>query len=124
MTRQGSWKAFAALLTERSTALAPGSGAGSSTGDSGRVHAVEEVRAVLLPVLEARLRMQAESLAAFCNPKVPSLFLSLAPPSLPSFPSLSPSLSSDFPAVRQLTARHDHACALSQTPMPPSPSLS
>jgi hypothetical protein len=31
---------------------------------------VEEVRSVLLPVLEARLRMQAESLAAFCEPKV------------------------------------------------------
>ena len=31
---------------------------------------MEEVRGVLLPVLEARLRMQAENLAAFCHPKV------------------------------------------------------
>ncbi len=41
-----------------------------ASGVGGREHAVEEVRSVLLPVLEARLRMQAESLAAFCEPKV------------------------------------------------------
>ena len=42
----------------------------SASGVGGREHAVEEVRSVLLPVLEARLRMQSESLADFCEPKV------------------------------------------------------
>ena len=39
-----------------------------SSADSGRERAVEEVRGVLLPVFEARVRMQSESLAAFCLP--------------------------------------------------------
>ena len=55
---------------EEAVGFGSGSSSSSPTGSSGRVHAVEEVRGVLLPVLEARLRMQAEALAAYCHPQV------------------------------------------------------
>ena len=68
-----------------------------TSGVGGREHAVEEVRSVLLPVLEARLRMQAESLAAFCEPKVISAW------------SLSLSLSlSLFGYIHTNTHAHKH----------------
>jgi hypothetical protein len=67
--RKAGWGLSAADI-EEAVGFGSGSSSSSPTGSSGRVHAVEEVRGVLLPVLEARLRMQAEALAAYCHPQV------------------------------------------------------